>query len=114
MIGVDLGVVGVAVMGEMHVAEGFVLVQQDRAAYIADEMVEPEPPRILAGDVAVAGLVQGRLIGVENERVEDEPEPERDDRHRSQRGHQREGGNDAEREQHGGPRHHALIGLDQR
>jgi hypothetical protein len=28
-------------MGEMHVAEGFVLMQQDRAA-IADEMVDPE------------------------------------------------------------------------
>ena len=42
MIGVELLVVGVAMMGKMHVAEGFVLMQQDRAADIADQMIEPQ------------------------------------------------------------------------
>ena len=81
MVGIDLRIVGVAMMGEMHVAEGFVLVQQERAADIADEMIDPEIARILAGDVAVAGLVQRRLVGIEDQRVEDQPEPERDDPH---------------------------------
>ncbi len=64
MIGIDLGIVGVAMMGKVHVAERLILVQQDRAAHIADEMVEPQPPRISAGNVAMAGFVQRRLVGV--------------------------------------------------
>ena len=99
---------------EMHVAEGFVLVQQNHAANIADEMVEPEKARILASDVAVAGLVQRRLVGVKDERIENKPEPERDDAFCGERRHESEGGDDTGLEQHGGPGHHALIGLYER
>ena len=42
MVGIDLIVVGVAVMGEMHIAEGFVFVKQDGPAGITDGMIEPE------------------------------------------------------------------------
>ena len=62
MIRIDLGIVGIAMMGEMHVAEGFVLVQQDRAADKADKVVQPEKAGILAGDIAMAGLMQRRLV----------------------------------------------------
>ncbi len=112
MVGIELRVVRVPVMGEMHVAERLVLVQQDRAAGKTDEMVEPEPAGIAAGDVAVAGLVQRRLIGVENERVEDQSEPEGNDPQRAERADRGEGGDDADGQEHGRPGHHALIRLN--
>ena len=111
MVGVDLRIVGVAVMREMHVAERLVLMQQERSADIADEVVEPEPFRLLAGDVAVAGLVQRRLVGIEDEGIQNESEPERDGARRRQGNDEAEGGNDAGAKQHGRPGHHALVGL---
>ena len=42
MIGVEFLIVGVAMMGKMHVAEGFVLMQEYRAADIAHQVIEPQ------------------------------------------------------------------------
>src|SRR5215470_2802748 len=57
--------------------------------------------------------MERRLVGVEDQSIENKPEPERDDVHGPERADERKSGNDAKREEYGRPRHHALIGPDQ-
>jgi hypothetical protein len=42
IVGIEIRIIGVPVVREMHVAERLVFMQQDRAAYEANGMIEPQ------------------------------------------------------------------------
>src|SRR6516225_3352685 len=57
--------------------------------------------------------MQRLLIEIENEGVEDQPEPERDDARGGKCGDEHERSDDADSDEHGGPSHHTEIGTHQ-